>query len=411
MNILVVTQYFWPESFRINDLVRAWGERGHRVTVLTGLPNYPAGHFLDGYSWRGPYRESFLGARVQRVPILARGRQRGLRLALNYLSFAASGSALGPLLVRERFDLAFVHAPSPITACIPALCFKKLRGIPVALWVQDLWPGNLAATGAVRSARVLDVVAVMTRWIYRRCDLLLVPSPAFVEGLRRVWPAARDIRVFPQWAEAAYRPLTVEPEAPERREMQTGFTVLFAGNLGSAQALDTALAAAEIGRGDGIQWVFVGDGNQREWLEKESRSRGLEGVVKLLGWRPPEAMPRYLALADALLVSLRRDPTLASTIPAKVQSSLAVGRPVLAALEGEGARIVREAGAGIVVPPEDPAALAWGARELLRVGPEARNRMGASGRAYAERHFDRDTLVANLDGWLEDLVEARRRRS
>ncbi|MGH9361251.1 MAG: glycosyltransferase family 4 protein, partial [Thermoanaerobaculia bacterium] len=336
MKLLLVSQYFWPESFRVNDLIRAWGEQGHEVTVLTGLPNYPAGHLFDGYSWRGPYRERFAGAPVQRVPMLTRGARRGIRLALNYFSFVLAGSLLGPLLLRRRFDLVFVYAPSPITCCIPALWLKRLRGTPVALWVQDLWPDSLAATGVVRSPAVLRLVAALTSWIYRRCDLLLVQSPAFVAGVRRVWPQARDVRVLPNWAEALYRPLAIEPEAPERREIPPGFTVVFAGNLGSAQALDAALAAAELARGDGIQWVFIGDGNQREWLERESRSRGLADVVKLLGWRPPERMPRYLALADVLLVSLRKDPSLASTVPTKLQSALAAGRPVLAALEGEG---------------------------------------------------------------------------
>ncbi len=408
MRILVVTQYFWPESFRVNDLVQAWGERGHQVTVLTGLPNYPAGRLFDGYSWRGPYRGSFGGARLQRVPLVPRGPRRGARLALNYLSFAAAASILGPLVLRDRFDVAFVYAPSPITACIPALWLKTLRGTPVALWVQDLWPDNLAATGAVRSPAVLRAVGALTRWIYRRCDLLLVQSPAFVAAVRRVWPEARDVRVLPNWAEELYRPVPVELDAPERREMPDGFIVLFAGNLGSAQALETVLAAAELVRGDGVRWVFVGNGNQRDWLESETRARGLGDVVRLLGWRPAAAMPRYLALADALLVSLRSDPTLASTVPAKLQSSLAAGRPVLAALEGEGARIVREAGAGVLVPPEDPRALARGALELQRAQPEERARMGARGRAYAERHFDRGTLVAQLEGWVQELAEGRR---
>lgn len=404
MTILLLTQYFWPESFRINDLVRAWRDRGHDVKVLTGLPNYPAGQFFPGYSWRGPYRQEFSGADVRRVPIIARGPRRGPRLALNYVSFIIWAIVLGPFVVRGRYDLVFVYAPSPVTQCIPALWLKFLRRVPVILWLQDLWPDTLVAVGAVRSKSVVRVFHHLSRWIYRHCDLVLVQSASFVDGVRRVCPEVRSVRVLFNWADDYYRPEVVEPDAPERRELPTGFTILFAGNLGSAQSLETVIEAAALLRGEPVSWVFIGDGNQRAPLEEARRSRGLDDVIRFLGWRPPEAMPRYLSLADALLVSLRRNPTMANTIPAKLQSSLAVGRPVLAALDGEGARIVNESRAGVVVPPDDPRSLADGALALLRAGAAERDRMGQNGRAYASRHFDRARLVAELDTWMQELA-------
>jgi colanic acid biosynthesis glycosyl transferase WcaI len=406
VKILLVTQYFWPESFRINDLVRAWRERGHDVTVLTGLPNYPAGRFFAGYSLQGPYRQTFFGARVQRLPLLPRGARRSLRLALNYLTFVLSGVLIAPLAVRGAYDVAFVYAVSPITACIPALWFKWLRNIPVMLWLQDLWPDNLSAAGVVRSPTVMRPVTALSRWIYRHCDVILVQSPGFIEPVRRVCPDAADLRVLPNWADDFYRPECVEADARERREVPEGFTVMFAGNLGSVQALETTIDAAEILRDEAVHWVFIGDGNQRQPLERECRARGLETCVRFLGSRPAEAMPRYLSLADVLLVSLRRDNSFASTIPAKVQSCLAVGRPLLAALEGEGARIVCESGAGMVVVPEDAQALADGVRTLLRAGPVARRKMGDNGRRYAAQHFDRVTLITMLEEWMKEVVDA-----
>jgi glycosyltransferase involved in cell wall biosynthesis len=408
VRILLVSQYFHPEPFRVNDLVQAWSERGHRVEVLTGLPNYPAGRLYPGYSLRGPYRERLAGAEVRRVPLVTRGRRRGLRLALNYLSFAAAGWLAGPRVIARGAEVIVVFAPSPITACLPALRLKRLRDLPVAIWVQDLWPESLAATGAVRSPRLLRIAAKVVRGIYRRCDLVLVQSESFVDAVRAVCPEARRVRVLPNWAEPFYGPLEVEAGAPERRELPDGFTILFAGNLGSSQALETVIAAADLLRGRPIHWVFVGDGNRRRWLESECRRLGLEGRVRFLGQRPPERMPRYLALADVLLVSLRRDPTFAATVPTKVQSYLAAGKPILAALEGEGARAVESSGAGRVVPPEDPAALARAARELHEIGGEALAGMGERARDHARRHFDRERLVARLDGWLEELVEERR---
>jgi colanic acid biosynthesis glycosyl transferase WcaI len=408
MKILVVTQYFWPESFRINDLVRAWVERGHDVTVLAGLPNYPAGRLFEGYTWRGPYVQVWEGAQVCRVPILTRGPYRGARLILNYLSFVVSGVVLGPWIVHGHHDVTFVYAPSPITICVPAIWLRWLRRTPVVFWVQDLWPDNLAATGAVRSGRVLAAVESMCRWIYRHCDLVLAQSQAFLPPIRRVCPDLRDLRVLPNWADGFYVPVDVEVDAPERREFPSGFTVVFAGNLGSSQALEHAIEAAALLRDEGVHWVFIGDGNQRATLEAQARALDLGSCVRFLGWRPGESMPRYLSLAGALLVSLRRDESFASTVPAKVQSSLAMGRPILAALDGEGARIVRESGAGLVVGQEDSQALADGVRALLRMDAAEREAMGRRGRAYALAHFDRDRLVAQLDGWLGAVVEESR---
>jgi glycosyltransferase involved in cell wall biosynthesis len=406
MKILVVTQYFWPESFRINDLVKAWTDLGHEVTVLAGLPNYPAGRFFDGYSWTGPYREFYAGARVYRVPIVSRGARRGWRLIVNYLSFVFAGVVLGPLRVRGSFDVIFAYAPSPITIAVPGIWFKTLRRIPMALWIQDLWPDNLAALGAVKSPTVLRAVSAMSAWIYRRCNLLLLQSPAFEGPVKLVCPEAANFRVLPNWADDFYRPERLDRDVPERREFPDGFTVVFAGNLGSAQGLDAVLDAADVLRADDVHWVFIGDGNQRASLEAETKRRGLATHVRFLGWRPGESMPRYLNLADALLVSLRRDRSFASTIPAKLQSSLAVGRPILAALEGEGARIVAEAKAGVVVAPESAEALVAGVRRLLAAGAEGRAAMGRNGSAYAATHFERNRLVAQLDGWLREMAEA-----
>jgi glycosyltransferase involved in cell wall biosynthesis len=407
VKIQLVTAYFWPESFRVNDLVRAWTALGHEVAVLTGQPNYPTGRRFPGYSWRGPYRETYTGADVQRVPIVSRGRNRGIRLLANYLSFVVSAAAVGRVVIRSRPDVVVVYVPSPLTGCLPALWIARRWRTPLALWVQDLWPENLSATGAVRSTRVLRAAARLCRWIYRQCDLVLVQSPGFIEPIRALCPEVRAIEVLPNWADAIYQPVDVSADAPERTELPEGFTIVYAGNIGSAQGLDIVLDAAEHLRGEDIQWVFIGDGNDRQRLERETARRGLGDAIRFLGWRPNEAMPRYLSLAGALLISLRRGGGFGPTIPAKVQSSLAVGRPILAALEGEGAHVIRESGAGPVVEPESASALAAGARALRDAGASAREAMGQRGRDYARRHFNRDTLVRQLDGWLRALAEER----
>lgn len=179
MRILIVTQYFWPESFRINDIALGLRDKGHKVTVLTGQPNYPAGSFFPGYGFFKKIREDYNGVDVVRVPLLPRGSGGGVRLVLNYLSFAFFASILAPFRCRSGYDVIFVYEPSPITVGLPALLLKKLKHAPIMFWVQDLWPESLSATGAVRSAWVLKLVERLVRSIYRGCDVILVQSRAF----------------------------------------------------------------------------------------------------------------------------------------------------------------------------------------------------------------------------------------
>ncbi len=337
-----------------NDLVVGLKERGHDVTVLTGKPNYPGGSFFPGYGFFRPVREEYCGMQVLRVPLVPRGGGGRWRLTLNYLSFVMFGSVLGPLLCRSPYDVIFVYEPSPITVGLPAIVMKGIKGAPLMFWVQDLWPESLSATGAVRSKRVLRWMSGVVRYIYRRCDRVLVQSEGFVPRVEGHGAEPASVRYFPNWAEALYRTVKVREDAPERTEMPSGFKVVFAGNVGVAQGFETILAAAEKLRSrPEIRWIILGDGRIRPYVERRVREMGLEGSFLFLGSRPVESMPRYFALADALLVTLKDDPIFSLTVPTKVQSYLACGRPIVAALNGEGARVVREAGAGIVTPAED----------------------------------------------------------
>lgn len=403
MRILLVSQYFWPEEFRINDMVQGLVARGHDVTVLTGLPNYPSGRFASGFGWTGPYSGAYAGAAVVRVPLLPRRGGGGVALVLNYLSFAFSSCLLGPFRCRGSFDAILVYQPSPVTVGIPARLLGWLKRAPVLFWVQDLWPESLAATGAVRSSVVLGRVGALVRWIYRGCARVLVQSEAFVTPVREAGVNPARIRYFPNSAETLYRPLPYRgpwlgPDLPE------GFRVMFAGNVGAAQSFDTILAAAErLKRHSLIHWLIVGDGRKASWVSEEIAKRGLTDSVHLLGRHPVASMPSWFAQADVMLVALRRDPVFSMTIPAKLQSYMACGRPVIAALEGEGARVVAVSGAGVAVPADDPSALAAAVLDLSNVSGEELAGMGARGREYFEGHFDRDLLLDRLEGWLREV--------
>ncbi len=408
MRVLVVSQYFPPEPSRIGDFASGLAERGHEVTVLTGKPNYPGGDFYPGYGFLGQTRERHGSVEVVRVPLVPRGNGSAVRMALNYLSYALTASVLGPLLCRGRFDLVFVCQLSPFTVALPGLVFRKLKHAPMMLWVQDLWPESLVESGAVHSERVLGWVGTMVSYTYRRCEAVLVQA----EGMRpRVAKRGADparVSYFPNWAETLYGPVEIEEDAPERREMPDGFRVVFAGNIGAAQSFGTILAAAEkLKDHAGIRWIVFGDGRMRPAAEERVRRSDLGGKVFFLGSRPVEKMPRYFALADALLVTLGRRPIFALTMPVKLQSYLASGRPIIAGADGETARAIEDSGAGLTAPAEDADALAGAVLKLYETPLEERAAMGRRGRAYFETHFEREMLLDRLEGWMHELTKGR----
>ena len=404
VKVLIVTQYFWPENFRINDLVLGLKKRGHEVKVLSGLPNYPRGRFFKGYNFFGPLFETYKDIPVFRVPLIPRGNASRIRLVLNYFSFVFFACLLGPLRRFGSVDLIFIYEPSPITVCLPALLLKKLKSAPIIFWMQDLWPESLSATGAISSNKILKMVDILVRFIYRGCDRILVQSRAFFEPIMRQGGDQNRILFFPNSAEELYQQVILEKDAHERALMPEGFCVTFAGNIGAAQDFGTILNAAErLKEHKYIHWVIIGDGRMFLWVQRQVIERSLSKTVHLLGRYPAEAMPRFFALSDALLVTLKKKPIFALTIPSKVQSYLACAKPVIAALDGEGAKVIEEAGAGVTCPAENPEALAEAVLAMCNLYKTERNSMGKKGRTYFEKHFEREMLLDRLEGWMKEL--------
>lgn len=407
MRILLLSHYFWPESFPINDFCVGLVERGHAVTVVCPLPNYPEGEFYEGYGLTRGRREEYQGVEVIRVPVVPRGNGRAIRMALNYLSSAFFECLEMFRLWRRDFDLVFVYQPSPVTTGLAGRLRRLLRGTPIQFWVQDLWPETLAATGFIKNPLLLGAVGLLVRFLYRGSDQVLVQSQAFRAPVEAMGVPPERVRYFPNSADAFFQPVEVPPEAPERALVPEGFNIMYAGNLGAAQDLETVLAAAErLSHLDDLRWLLLGHGRKVDWLRGEIEARGLEGRVRLLGSHPKETMPRFWGLADALLVTLRRDPIFELTIPSKVQPYMACARPVLAILDGEGARTVEESGGGLASPSEDPEALVANVERLYGMSPEQRAAMGARSREYFEAHFEREMLMERLEGWMAELVPA-----
>jgi glycosyltransferase involved in cell wall biosynthesis len=378
---------------------------GCYVDVLTGQPNYPDGVVHPGYSASSLGTQIIGGLRIHRVPLIPRGSGSALRLVLNYLSFVVSASVFGTWLLRgRRVDAILVFGMSPILQAIPAIWLAKLKGARLATWVQDLWPESLSATGFVYNSYILCAVSTVVRWIYRKNDLLLVQSEAFVVPVTRL-ASGTPVLYHPNPGELAFS--AISSDRSIELQLEPGFNVVFAGNLGTVQALDTVLAAAELLRCEmNVRFVLVGSGSRSDWLRQETERLGLENV-KFLGRFPPSDMPSILSQGSALLVSLISDPIISQTVPSKVQAYLAAGKPIIASMDGEGARVVMEAGAGIACPAEDAKALADAVLRLRDSPPEELEQMSQRGLSYYEKNFEPKLLASRLAQIIFDLVHGK----
>ncbi|TRX34817.1 glycosyltransferase family 4 protein [Flavobacterium sp. ZT3R18] len=394
MRILIITQYFWPESFKINDLALGLKERGHEVSILTAIPNYPKGVFFQNYSFWKNNDEEWNGIKIYRSKIFSRGNG-GIRLMLNYISFVFFCS-LKVFFIKEKFDKIFVYEPSPVTVGLPAIVASRKMKIPYYFWVQDLWPESLSAAGGIKNKYVLGFFDKITKMIYSNSKKVLVQSKGFADYINKQGDFLDKIIYYPNSAEKLYRPL--EPTAEYQSKLPRGFKLLFAGNLGEAQGIGTLINAAKIVKESGaeVNWVFLGAGRQRENYINKVKKRGLESNFHFLGAFPAETMPYFFSCADALIVSLKKDKIFSLTIPSKLQSYLACGKPILASLDGEGAKVVEESMAGFVSPSENIELFAANVIKLYNLSSESRNEMEGNALKYFKNEFEREMLIDRL---------------
>lgn len=407
MRILLVSQYFWPESFIINDLAKTLASQGHEITVLTGKPNYPDGNVFDGYSTSGTLREQYVpGVEVFRAPLRPRGKGSAKGLLFNYFSYVWNGIIHFPRAVRgKEFDVIFAFSLSPVTSVIPAIYLKWRLKKHLAVWIQDLWPESLSATGFVRNAFLLRMVGWGVQQIYSASDTLLVQSKAFREPVAR-YASADKIVYYPNScsdAPAPHGPMLLPPSLLET--LNHSFCVVFAGNLGTAQSMPSVVDAVEqLKHLPNCKIVLVGSGSMSAWLTQQKSDKGLDNLI-LAGRFPPSQMVYLFARAAALLVTLSSNEIISYTVPSKVQAYLAAGRPIIAALNGEGARIIVEAGAGLSCAAEDPGVLAATIEKLYNMPQERRNAFGRAGRAFFLAHFEMEKQSRNLVEILESRIE------
>ena len=402
MKILVVSQYFWPENFRINDLCLSLQRNGHEVTVLTAQPNYPDGEIFEEYLEKPEFFNNFNGIRVVRSPIFPR-KKGAISLFFNYISFVFSGSFMAVTKLNNKFDVILVCQLSPITSVIPAILFKTFNKIPIVMWSLDLWPESLQSVGAVKSKKVLTLLGFLVSWIYKRCDVILGQSSSYLQAIQKRCSSSVDLQLFPNWAEEQFK----IPRKPKIKK--NPFNILFAGNIGDAQDFDSLIKCVELLKINKIEVIFtiVGSGSKYVWLQSMIEKYNLEKYFVLKGRHPLEDMPTFYSEADAGLVSLKPSDIFERTIPGKIQSYMLSSMPILGMLNGEGNRLINEAGCGLCASASDAYNLFENIKTMSSLSEEELKKLGERGLQYAENEFNKEVLIARLENILHNSTTSK----
>ena len=400
-NILIVSQYFWPENFKINDVAKGLVAKGYNVSVLTGLPNYPKGKIFEGYSFLKNKKENYDGVTIYRSLVIPRGNGSSIRLFLNYLSLALLAS-LRVLFIKDKFDKILVYEASPITIGIPAIIAKYRFNAPIFFWVQDLWPESITEAGGVKNKYVINLVDKLTRFIYWQSKKILVQSRAFIPYILNQKVNKDKITYLPNSTEKFYK--KVNPVNKYKKIMpKNGPILMFAGNIGEAQGFNTIIKSALFLNDSGVKvnWVILGDGRQKELIEKKIIDLNLHKNFFFLGSYPSEEMPYFFVHADAMLVTLKKSLIFSLTIPNRIQSYMACSKPIIASLDGEGSRVISDSNCGFASPSEDHISMSESIIKLMKLSKKEREIMGNNGRIYFEKEFERekqlDKLISILD--------------
>lgn len=394
MKILVVCQYYYPEPFRVNDICEEMVRRGHEVTVVTGEPNYPEGYIYPGYENHAHSDEVINGVKVHRCPIIPRKTGTLYRL-LNYFSYPHEAKKYIKTLTAsdgKPFDVVFANQLSPVMMAEPAIAYKKKHGASVVMYCLDLWPESLVAGGVSRGSVIYKIFHGISKRIYCSVDRILITSRMFRSYLEEQFGVANDkIEYLPQYAEGLFEKLPFKKE--------TGMAdLVLAGNIGAAQSVETIVNAAEKLQDQRVRFHIVGSGTDLERLQELSKKLS---NITFYGRRPLEEMPEFYAKADAMLVTLQANPVLSLTLPGKVQSYMAVGKPIIGAIDGETAEVIREAGCGYCGSADDADELVKNIKLFMKNGEK--EQLGLNARAFYDANFDRNKFMDTLEEELKKL--------
>lgn len=391
-HILVISQYFYPEQFRINDIASEWVKRGYKVTVLTGIPNYPQGKFYEGYSWIKKRTEKWNGIDIIRIPLIARGKS-AIGMVLNYISFVISGF-IWQLFTKVKADYVFTFEVSPMTQALIGVWYAKKHKIPNYLYVQDLWPENVQIVTGITHPFIIKPIDKMVDYIYKNCSKIFATSPSFVREIQKRVKGEEDKVIYwPQYAEEFYKPTEIKSDLIPQDGV---FNITFTGNIGTAQGLEILPKVAQGLKEENVKVRFniVGDGRNKENLLSEIKSCEVEEYFNMIGWKPAEEVPAILAASDAAFLSFANNKLYSMTIPAKLQSYMACGMLIIASAEGETERVIRDAECGVCCTIGDDKKLS---EKIIKVMKEDLIEIKRNSRTYFKKHFDKYMLMDQIE--------------
>lgn len=395
--ILVVSQYFFPEQFRINDICKEWKKRGYEVTVLTGIPNYPEGSFFKGYGYFKSRKDNYEGVNIIRLPIIPRGKNP-IMLALNYFSFVISGFFWAKF-TREKHDCVFIYEVSPMTQALPGVWYAKRKKIPSYIYVMDLWPENVEIIAGIKNEKVINMIGKMVDYVYRNCNKIFAASESFVEAINARGVPKEKIEFWPQYAEDFYKPVArSNNEIPQDGTLN----ITFAGNIGEAQGLSLLPDAVRILRDRNIKVRFniIGDGRYKSRLQDEIYKNEMSEYFNFIERQPAVEIPKYMANSDVALISLSPNKVFNKTIPAKVQSCLACGKPLLVLADGEIQRVVNEANCGFAGDANDIMKFVENIKKFSCLNEEEIDILGNNSLEYSKKKFDKSVLLSIMDKYI-----------
>ena len=398
-HILVVCQYFYPEQFRINDICLEWVNRGYKVTVLTGIPNYPQGKFYPGYSLTKRRREVWNGIEIIRIPLIPRGHS-SIGMVLNYFSFPFFGWWWNRFNKVDA-DIVFSFETSPMTQVKIGCGYSRKHKVPHILYVQDLWPENVVTVTGINNKLIIGPIDRMVDKIYKQTDSILVTSPSFVDAVvgRKVSVPSSKVHYWPQYAETFYRPM--ERQTIDEIPDDGCFRIAFTGNIGTAQGLDILPRTAQLLKDKKVRFVVVGDGRYKSEFINKIREYDVSDKFTLIPKVEAEKIPSILSACDSGFISFNKSSLWEMTIPAKLQSYMACGKPIVASASGETKRIIEEADCGVCCELGNPESLASG---INRIMDSDIDELGRNSRAYFEAHFLKSVLMDEMDRFIEDLT-------
>jgi len=396
-HILVISQYFYPEQFRINDICKEWVKKGYKVTVITGIPNYPQGKYYEGYGLLKKRREIYEGVQIVRLPIIPRGKT-SFMLALNYFSFVISGYAW-KIFTKIKADYVFIFEVSPMTQALPGVWYAKKRKIPCYIYVQDLWPENVEIITGIKNKFIIGTLGKIVDYIYANCSKIFTTSKSFIKAINNRGVPLEKIEYWPQYAEDFYKPMgkNTIPEIPN----DGAFNVIFAGNIGNAQGLDLLPKVASILKKMNlerkIRFNIVGDGRYKHVLVDLINDNNVADLFNFIPKQPAIRIPEFMAASDAALICLSDSPLFAMTIPAKLQSYMVCGIPIIASADGEINEILNESKAGMHSPAGNAEKLAKIIINMSLMSEDELRQMGINAKKYYDEHFNKIKLLDKFD--------------